>query len=166
MTHPGTSKTARLARDIAANGPFRWWWQVMGSNHRRLSQRFYKTLARSAKYMPLTSRCAAGEVSRRRRRTLRDSGGTRAGHGQGYARPPTADKEWSYHRPPLPRPSVKEPARRRPRQTASRDRNPARTIPIGSRYQHRFSTRSGNDGKQPARFRVNRTRKRTALLPS
>jgi hypothetical protein len=22
MTHPGTSKTARLARDIAANGPF------------------------------------------------------------------------------------------------------------------------------------------------
>jgi hypothetical protein len=34
-------------------------------------------------------------------RTLRRLWGTRAGHGQGHARPRTANKEWSCHRPPL-----------------------------------------------------------------
>jgi hypothetical protein len=61
-------------------------------------------------------------------------------------------------RPPQPA----SPRHRQPRRTASRGRDPARTIPIGlglfhdwsrpmgSRYQHGFSTASGNDGKQPA----------------
>ena len=64
---------------------------------------------------------------------------------------------------PLRPPRQAEHSHRQPRRTAPRDRNPARTIPIGldpfhdwsrpqgSRYQHGFSTRSGNDGKQPAR---------------
>jgi len=56
-------------------GRFRSVWQVMGSNHRRLSRRFYRPLALPAQvHAADQQRCAAGEVSRRRRRTLRDSG--------------------------------------------------------------------------------------------
>jgi hypothetical protein len=44
-THHGTEeKTARLAENSQLAGRFRWWWQVMGSNHRRLSRRFYSPI--------------------------------------------------------------------------------------------------------------------------
>jgi len=34
--------TARDPGNTQVAGRFRWWWQVMGSNHRRLSRRFYR----------------------------------------------------------------------------------------------------------------------------
>jgi hypothetical protein len=36
--------TARTGAYAQATGRFRWWWQVLGSNQRRLSRRFYRTL--------------------------------------------------------------------------------------------------------------------------
>ena len=49
MTHAGTSKTARVAENSQQAGRFRrWWqvlWQVLGSNQRRLSRRFYSPCA-------------------------------------------------------------------------------------------------------------------------
>src|SRR5689334_23448662 len=45
VTHPDTwrdkKKTARRAAFPQQAGRFRWWWQVLGSNQRRLSRRFY-----------------------------------------------------------------------------------------------------------------------------
>jgi hypothetical protein len=40
------SRTECSALDciVAAQGPFRRWWQVLGSNQRRLSRRFYRPL--------------------------------------------------------------------------------------------------------------------------
>ena len=35
------AKTARVPGYTQATGCFRWWWQVLGSNQRRLSRRFY-----------------------------------------------------------------------------------------------------------------------------
>jgi hypothetical protein len=37
-------ETARIAANPQLAGRFRRWWQVMGSNHRRLSRRSYRTL--------------------------------------------------------------------------------------------------------------------------
>jgi len=37
-------ETARLAENSQLAGRFRRWWQVLGSNQRRLSRRFYSTL--------------------------------------------------------------------------------------------------------------------------
>jgi hypothetical protein len=80
----------------------------------------------------------------------------RAAAAPGQLRPRSA--RYGRTRPPQPA----SPRHRQPRRTASRGRDPARTIPIaldlfhdwsrpiGSRYQHGFSTGSGNDGKQPA----------------
>ena len=40
----GQKTTAREAGKIQLTGCFRWWWQVLGSNQRRLSRRFYRPL--------------------------------------------------------------------------------------------------------------------------
>ena len=45
VTHSGTEKNGPPSREFPASGPFPQVWQVMGSNHRRLSRRFYRTLA-------------------------------------------------------------------------------------------------------------------------
>ena len=48
VTHPDTRRdkkeTARRAALPQPGGRFRWWWQVLGSNQRRLSRRFYRPL--------------------------------------------------------------------------------------------------------------------------
>jgi hypothetical protein len=53
VTHPDTGRdkkeTARLAENFQLAGRFRRWWQVLGSNQRRLSRRFYRPLAMSAR---------------------------------------------------------------------------------------------------------------------
>jgi hypothetical protein len=41
-THTRDDNSPRPERP--GQGLFRWWWQVMGSNHRRLSRRFYRPL--------------------------------------------------------------------------------------------------------------------------
>ena len=45
VTHTDTwrdkKETARRAAFPQPRGRFRWWWQVLGSNQRRLSRRFY-----------------------------------------------------------------------------------------------------------------------------
>jgi hypothetical protein len=41
---PGTATKRSASREIPASGPFLQVWQVTGSNHRRLSRRFYSTL--------------------------------------------------------------------------------------------------------------------------
>jgi hypothetical protein len=48
-------KTARQAAFPQPAGRFRWWWQVLGSNQRRLSRRFYRPLSSHSSNMPLTS---------------------------------------------------------------------------------------------------------------
>ncbi len=40
-----SSKKAREAGNTQLTGYFRRWWQVLGSNQRRLSRRFYRALA-------------------------------------------------------------------------------------------------------------------------
>ena len=40
-------ETARLAENFQLAGRFRRWWQVLGSNQRRLSRRFYRLLLRT-----------------------------------------------------------------------------------------------------------------------
>ena len=40
----GLKATAREAGKLQLTGYFRWWWQVLGSNQRRLSRRFYRPL--------------------------------------------------------------------------------------------------------------------------
>src|SRR5258708_17183914 len=51
VTHPDTRRdkkeTARRAAFPQPAGRFPWWWQVLGSNQRRLSRRFYRTLLRA-----------------------------------------------------------------------------------------------------------------------
>jgi hypothetical protein len=48
VTRPDTRRdkkeTARRAAFPQPGGRFRWWWQVLGSNQRRLSRRFYRPL--------------------------------------------------------------------------------------------------------------------------
>ena len=41
-------KTARIAENFQLAGRFRRWWQVLGSNQRRLSRRFYRPLRLSS----------------------------------------------------------------------------------------------------------------------
>ena len=59
VTHPDTGRdkkeTARLAENSQLAGRFRRWWQVLGSNQRRLSRRFYRPLSFCTSHMPLTS---------------------------------------------------------------------------------------------------------------
>src|SRR6266487_3388692 len=54
VTHPDTwrdeKETARRAASPQRAGRFRRWWQVLGSNQRRLSRRFYSTLLPAPPY--------------------------------------------------------------------------------------------------------------------
>src|ERR1039457_3366855 len=43
-TQRDNRKMAREPGYAQARGCFRWWWQVLGSNQRRLSRRFYRPL--------------------------------------------------------------------------------------------------------------------------
>jgi hypothetical protein len=43
-THRDNSKAAREPGYAQATGHFRRWWQVLGSNQRRRSRRFYRPL--------------------------------------------------------------------------------------------------------------------------
>src|ERR1022692_417289 len=43
-------KTARIAENSQPAGRFRRWWQVLGSNQRRLSRRFYRPLVLVGRY--------------------------------------------------------------------------------------------------------------------
>jgi hypothetical protein len=45
-----SNKKAREAGNTQLTGRFRRWWQVLGSNQRRLSRRFYSTLLPVSKY--------------------------------------------------------------------------------------------------------------------
>ena len=42
--HTGQKATAREPDKSQATNRSRWWWQVLGSNQRRLSRRFYRPL--------------------------------------------------------------------------------------------------------------------------
>jgi hypothetical protein len=44
-TRRDSSKDAPEAGNTQLTGHFRRWWQVLGSNQRRLSRRFYRALA-------------------------------------------------------------------------------------------------------------------------
>ena len=75
VTHPDTwrdkEKTARRAAFPQQAGRFRRWWQVLGSNQRRLSRRFYRPLplaTRATCRMP--QRWRHRKDSRRRDRTV------------------------------------------------------------------------------------------------
>ena len=51
VTHAGTEKkTARRRAFPQLAGRFRRWWQVLGSNQRRLSRRFYRPLLRTTQH--------------------------------------------------------------------------------------------------------------------
>jgi hypothetical protein len=105
---------------------------------------------------PPSTRSRKRPAGKQRRRQAGPSTGRRRTQDRCILTPPATA---SRTRPPQPASA----SHRQPRRTASRGRNPARTIPTGldlfydwsrpqgSRYQHGFSTRSGNDGKQPAR---------------
>jgi hypothetical protein len=58
VTHRDTRRnkkeTARLAENLQLAGRFRRWWQVLGSNQRRLSRRFYRPPSSFLSHMPLT----------------------------------------------------------------------------------------------------------------
>jgi hypothetical protein len=59
VTRPDTrrdkKKTARRSRFRSRGGRFRRLWQVLGSNQRRLSRRFYRPLSSFTSHTPLTS---------------------------------------------------------------------------------------------------------------
>ncbi len=57
-TRRDREETARIAENPRLAGRFRWWWQVMDSNHRRRSRRFYS--------VPLPSVTYAADVRRHR----------------------------------------------------------------------------------------------------
>ena len=59
-------ETARIAENSQLSGRFRRWWQVLGSNQRRLSRRFYSS-APIRTISPLTCVNAAVQHSRHRR---------------------------------------------------------------------------------------------------
>ena len=60
-------KTARYAAYMQRTGRFRRWWQVLGSNQRRLSRRFYRPfpLATRATCRSPPVLCSAGQAQRR-----------------------------------------------------------------------------------------------------
>jgi hypothetical protein len=112
-----TEKTARLAENSQLAGRLRRWWQVLGSNQRRLSRRFYRPLSLgtsqsaadqlicagqmgfSISYAYMTS--AFGELARPRTGSCEATDGAR---GIGYAdRPHPNAGDWTH-----------PPARKRP----------------------------------------------------
>jgi hypothetical protein len=102
-------ETARQHENSQLPGRFRGWWQVLGSNQRRLSRRFYRPPSSFPSPSPLTSAYTLGGVfSGSLLRVLRDSRSTRlpriaaassrtAWKGSGYThRSPTSLSYWSY----------------------------------------------------------------------
>src|ERR1700752_203234 len=74
-THRDEKETARRAAFPQPAGRFRWWWQVLGSNQRRLSRRVYRPL-------PLATRatCQAPPCEAARRRITDNTRGCHANH--------------------------------------------------------------------------------------
>jgi hypothetical protein len=66
----GTERKRPLAEVLQLAGRFRSVWQVMGSNHRRLSRRFYRPPSSSLSHMPLTYAYAFRDAVPGRRRPL------------------------------------------------------------------------------------------------
>jgi hypothetical protein len=99
VTHHGTRKTARIAENSQLAGRFRRWWQVLGSNQRRLSRRFYSPILLFKSYAADLGLCLSRRDLRRPRplcvrgcRVLgsvrsTDRGGT--GHGRARTSPRT-----------------------------------------------------------------------------
>ncbi len=63
VTHPDTwrdkKETARRAAFPQPGGRFRWWWQVLGSNQRRLSRRLYQPLRPDSRLdLPFQDACS------------------------------------------------------------------------------------------------------------
>ena len=56
-TRRHNEQTARRPRSSQARGRFSWWWQVLGSNQRRLSRRFYRGHPLSFSEPVLLGRC-------------------------------------------------------------------------------------------------------------
>jgi hypothetical protein len=99
MTHPfirrDKKKTARRAAFPQPAGRFTRVWQVLGSNQRRLSRRFYRPLSShpshtSADQHIHAARQDTGTPPSAIRPCTRGSRETRTGHGQEIARPRTA----------------------------------------------------------------------------
>jgi len=91
VTHADTwrdkKETARLAENSQLAGRFRRVWQVLGSNQRRLSRRFYRPLSSCTSHMPLTSiNVPRGQIPVRCRPSGVRATLARAAHGQGRAR--------------------------------------------------------------------------------
>ncbi len=66
VTHTDTRRdkkeTARLAENSQLAGRFRRWWQVLGSNQRRLSRRFYRPLSFCTSQSAADQRICAGRM--------------------------------------------------------------------------------------------------------
>src|SRR5208282_1595898 len=97
VTHADTrrdkKKTARRAAFPQRAGRFRWWWQVLGSNQRRLSRRFYRPPSSCLSHMPLTCAYAfrdAVPAAVVRYPSARPAVRGRAAHGRRRSRPQTA----------------------------------------------------------------------------
>ena len=60
-------KTARLAENSQLAGRFRRWWQVLGSNQRRLSRRFYRPFPLATRATCRSPACALGTGQAQRR---------------------------------------------------------------------------------------------------
>jgi len=56
-TRRDKKKTARIAENPQLAGRFRRWWQVLGSNQRRLSRRFYSPILLFEAYAPNVPLC-------------------------------------------------------------------------------------------------------------
>jgi hypothetical protein len=110
VTHHGTEKNGPLAREFAASGRFCRWWQVLGSNQRRLSRRFYRPLSFYPSRTPLTSGYVPrGAVPGHRRpscvRAPRDPGNSRGPRtGERAATDGGAGAATLTVRPPVPLP--------------------------------------------------------------
>jgi hypothetical protein len=61
-TRRDTKETARLAENSQLAGRFRRWWQVLGSNQRRLSRRFYRPLSLCTSQSAADQRIRAGQM--------------------------------------------------------------------------------------------------------
>jgi hypothetical protein len=114
-------KKARETGKIQLTGYFRRWWQVLGSNQRRLSRRFYRPL-------PLAAR-ATCHMPSRRTGTVKDSGhGGRPPHAS-HAQTAAITAIRARSNPPMQPPAARlrparhrlRPARHRPRPGTDRD---------------------------------------------
>jgi hypothetical protein len=86
-TRRDKKETARLAENSQLAGRFRRWWQVLGSNQRGLSRRFYRPLSSCTSHMPLTCiNVPRGQIPVRCRPSGVRATLARAAHGQGRAR--------------------------------------------------------------------------------